>query len=91
MNQIEPNFPADQEVKIIHIDPHRAMHIRMFAETNDDYQKRHRERMRKIKEIENEDRDDFNKTCDLISLSQFGMSALEYMTNGLGILMKDRG
>ena len=77
---IYPNYPNESEIKLIHIDPHRAMFLRFNVEQDSGYKKRHEERLSKIKEIENEDRQDFNEVSDKICLEQYGCLALDYMS-----------
>ena len=43
-------------------------------------EKRHEERLARIKEIENEDHQDFNETSDKICLEKYGCSALDYVS-----------
>ena len=77
---IPPNYPNEKEVKLIHIDVHRAMFLRFEVEQDSGYKKRHEERLARIKEIENEDSQDFNETSDKICLEKYGCSALDYVS-----------
>ena len=83
-----PNFPNESEIELVHFDIHRAMSLGFEVNQESGYKKRHKERLAKIKEIENEDHRDFNETSDKICLEKYGCSALDYVSGKLSKLPK---
>ena len=82
------NYQNEHEIKLVHIDTHRAMFLRFDVEREAGYKKRHEERLAKIKEIEAQDGEDFNETADKICFENYGCSAIDYMSGKGDILPK---
>ena len=78
MKNIEPNYPEGEKLELYRVNFSRAYCLKIRVEMDPGYSFRHLERQKRIKEIEAEDREDFNTVADEICKEDYGMTSNEY-------------
>lgn len=73
-----PCYPKDQPVTLY--DGHRAMLLAYLIDSDEDFSKRHKDRLKEIDRIKHEDSKDREETGERICMETHGMSMHDYLS-----------